>query len=308
MGIVSSDFDVFGLGQCSLDYVGVFDSYPSPDTKHEFRRMIVQGGGPVATALVALSRWGRRCLFCGVVGDDGFGEQIRASLEAEGVDTRGLLVRAGEGSQFAFVIAEPVTGRRTILWRRPTGRAVAPAEVDTAWIEAARTFYTDGLFIEASLHAAAVARRAGRAVVVDAGTLRDGMLDLAALSDVFIVSETFCRALVGGDAPLEACRRLAALGPSLTGVTLGARGYVALAHGEVISSPAHEVRVVDTTGCGDVFHAAVAYGLLRGWEARRCLDLANRAAARVATRPGGRSAIPSGDEMLSWAERSSTKL
>lgn len=290
-------YDVFGLGQCSLDYVGTFDVYPAADSKQEFHGMIIQGGGPVATALVALSRWGLRCCFTGVIGDDGFGNAIRSSLEEEEVDVGGLLVRKGESSQFAFIIAEPATGRRTILWRRPTGGALEPDEVDSERLTRSKILHTDGLFIEAALHAAAVARRAGLRVVVDAGTLREGMLELASFADAFIASETFARALAGDDDPLEICRRLAALGPSLTGVTLGPAGYVAL-HGErIIQKPAHRVTVLDTTGCGDVFHAGVTYGLLRGWDPGKSLDLANWAAAAVSTRPGGRTGIPSLSEL-----------
>ena len=53
-------FQVYGLGQCCLDYIGVVDAYPPADAKCEVREMIVQGGGPVATALVALARIGPR--------------------------------------------------------------------------------------------------------------------------------------------------------------------------------------------------------------------------------------------------------
>jgi len=47
---------VTGIGQCSFDLLGVIDSYPEPDTKKEVLSWDEQGGGPVATALVALSR------------------------------------------------------------------------------------------------------------------------------------------------------------------------------------------------------------------------------------------------------------
>ena len=49
-------FQVFGLGQCCVDYIVKVNAYPEPDFKCEFSDMVVQGGGPVATALVALSR------------------------------------------------------------------------------------------------------------------------------------------------------------------------------------------------------------------------------------------------------------
>ncbi|MDP2853428.1 MAG: hypothetical protein Q8O28_04175 [Smithellaceae bacterium] len=52
---------VFGIGQCSLDYIGLIPAYPPPDVKCEFTNLAVQCGGPVATALVALSRWGLNC-------------------------------------------------------------------------------------------------------------------------------------------------------------------------------------------------------------------------------------------------------
>ncbi len=284
--------DVFGLGQCSLDVIGRIAAWPIPDTKCEFHDMVIQGGGPVATALVALSRWGLSCHFAGVVGDDSFGRQIAGFLRDEGVELSGLVERPGERSQFAFIAAEP-GGRRTLFWQRPTGRALEPAELRRDVLRSCRVLHTDGLFIEASLAAAAEAKRVGVLVAADAGTLREGMLELARLSDCFVSSETFARALVGGDDPLGACRRILELGPRIAGVTLGARGYAAMFDGRTIVKPACTVEAVDTTGCGDVFHAGLTYGLARGWDPERSFDLAAWAAAQVATRLGGRAGIPS---------------
>lgn len=98
---------VFGLGQCSLDIIGRIDAYPMPDVKCEFHDMVIQGGGPAATAMVAFSRWGLSCHFCGVRGDDLFGEMIETYLHEEGVDTRGMVVRRGTSSQTAFIAVNP---------------------------------------------------------------------------------------------------------------------------------------------------------------------------------------------------------
>ena len=283
---------VFGLGQCSLDYLGRIAAYPEADSKCEFTDLTEQGGGPVATALVALARWGHRTYLAGVVGSDPFGDRILASLRREGVDTEGVIVRRGEASQFAFIAAEAEQGRRNIFWRRPTGREPGADEVDLSPLRKVRAFLTDGLFAEASLAAAKAARDAGVPVVVDAGSLREGMLDLAALSDVFIASQAFARALVGGDDPRKACRRIAALGPGVAGVTLGAEGHVALARGTWFEGPAYPAAAMDTTGCGDVFHAGFVHGLLAGWETAHSLDFASWAAAQVSLRLGGREGIP----------------
>jgi sulfofructose kinase len=289
---------VFGLGQCSLDCIGKVDAYPPPDVKCECSVLVTQGGGPVATALAALSRWGVSCCFTGVIGDDLFGNMIKESLEAEKIDTSRLLVREGAESQFAFIAAEPEEqGRRTIFWRRPTGNPPGPEEVDYVGLRGARVFHTDGLFMEASLAAAEAARAANVSVVVDAGSLREGMLDLARLSDYFLASENFAMALVGDDGPVKACFRLSELGPRVVGVTLGPKGYVALVGEKIIEQPAYPVRAVDSTGCGDVFHAGFIYGLLQGWQADQCLDLGAWAASRVALKLGGRAGIPS---LESW--------
>ena len=292
--------EVFGLGQCSLDFLGTVDRYPPPDVKCELSETVIQGGGPVATALVALSRWGAVCRFTGMIGDDLFGSMIRESLDKEGIDTSGLLVRKGTESQVAFITAEPEQeGRRTIFWRRPTGDPPTPEEVDCEGVCNTRVFLTDGLFPEASLAAAKAARTANVPVVVDAGTLREGMLDLARVSDYFLASEHFARVLAGQGGPVAVCRRMAELGPTVVGVTMGSKGCVALADGHIIEQPAYPVKALDTTGCGDVFHAGFVYGLLQGWAAARCLDFASWAASRVALRLGGRAGIPSPGSWLS---------
>jgi ribokinase len=291
-----SQIDVFGLGQCCLDHLGQVEEYPPPDAKCEVSDLVIQGGGPVATALVALARWGMSCAIAGVVGDDRFGIETRRCLDDEGIDTMGLLTRQDSDSQVAFIVAESGGGRRNIFWRPPTGPPPGPDEVDLGLLRRARVFHTDGLFPETELFAARAAREAGLEVSIDAGSMRDGMLELAATADHFIASNTFARSFARKNDPLSVCRRLAELGPAVVAVTLGAHGYVALAEGREIRSLGHEIRAVDTTGCGDVFHGGYIYGLLRGWEVEARLDFAAWAASRVALRLGGRTGIPSADE------------
>jgi len=290
--MAASRTQVFGLGQCSLDYLGHIDSWPPADVKCEFSGLTVQGGGPVATALVACSRWGLSCALAGTVGDDTFGEMIIQSLRGEGVDTGGVAIRRGHASQFAFIAAERDSGARNIFWRRPTGAPLSPGEIDVDRLRSSKVFLTDGLFAEASLHGAREARKAGVPVVVDAGSLREGMLELAALSDFFLASTSFARAFGGDAGAREVCRRLAGLGPGVTGVTLGDRGYAALIEGRYRVRPAYRVEAVDTTGCGDVFHGGFVYGLVQGWETERSLDFGSWAAAMVSLRLGGRAGIP----------------
>ncbi len=281
---------VFGIGQCSLDYIGRIEAFPPPDIKCEFANLTVQGGGPAATALVALRRWGLEAALAGVIGDDDFGVRIRALLEAEGIDISGLRVRPQTCSQFAFIVCEPQTARRTIFWQRPTGEALRPNEIDRSVLLQSAALHTDGLFAEASLFAAREAKKAGIPVVLDAGTLREGMMEIISMSDCVVASEVFSNAFA--ESPEETCRKLAGMGVRLAGVTLGRQGYIALTDGKFIRKQAYLVEAIDTTGCGDVFHAGLTYGLVRGWAAEKALDLGAWAAASVACAMGGRAGIP----------------
>jgi fructokinase len=69
-------------------------------------------------------------------------------------------------------------------------------------------------------------------------------------------------------------------------VTRGAEGCVLLVGDTFVTSPGYQIRVVDTIGAGDAFAAALAHGLVAGWEPHRIADFANRVGALVASRAG----------------------
>jgi sugar/nucleoside kinase (ribokinase family) len=66
-------------------------------------------------------------------------------------------------------------------------------------------------------------------------------------------------------------------------LTLGAEGvFVSAENGEEFQLPAFEVKVSDTTGCGDSFTAGVIVGITKGWDLRTTAKFASAVAAKVA--------------------------
>ncbi len=285
-------FNVYGIGQCALDFLGKINDYPPVDAKCEFTDLAVQDGGPVATALVALQRWGYSCAFSGITGDDIYGSQIRESLSSEGVNISGLKLRKNSGSQVAFAMANPKTGERNIFWRRATGTDLLVNEIDADLLKQCSLYHTDGFFAEASTAACKIARNHGILNCVDAGSMRPGMLDLAENCNFFIASEPFAKSFAPDCSPQETCYKLAELGADVVAVTLGDQGYVAVADGELIQGQAYKMDTIDTTGCGDLFHAGFIYGILKKWPVSECLDFGAWAAAMVSRYLGGRKGIP----------------
>jgi sugar/nucleoside kinase (ribokinase family) len=153
--------------------------------------------------------------------------------------------------------------------------------------------------------AAEEASKAGAKVLIDAGTLRDGVLEILPHCHYIVASETFAGQISGGRSERSALEALMRYGPRAAVITLGERGCVALSDEGLIEEKAFEVGRAYTTGAGDVFHGAFLYAALREWDIRRCCVFANAVAAMKCRRLGGRSGIPTLAEALEFlGERS----
>jgi ribokinase len=295
--------EVVGLGQACVDYLGKIASYPEEDGKVELMDLHMQCGGPASTALVTLSRMGIQTSFLGSISDDAFGVQIVRGLKEEKVDHTFLKTTPGYTSQFAFIAVNKDDGRRTIFWTRGSVPHLKSTDVDLSPFSGARILHTDGLMVEASIEAARQAREMGFTVVMDAGTLREGYLDLVSMVDILIASERFGAALVGADEPVhKALEALGKRGPKEVVITLGPEGSIGWREGETIWQKAFPTHALDTTGAGDVYHGAYIYGILKGWNMTACMRFASAASALKCMEMGARKGIPTLEKTLNFME------
>lgn len=133
-------------------------------------------------------------------------------------------------------------------------------------------------------------------IMLDAGRVRPGMLKLASMSDYVVCSEEFISGMkmsMGDAVSKLSCKKTRAVT-----VTLGKKGSFTWHDGRTFSHKAYQVKSVDTTGAGDVFHGAYAYGALQGWEIKKIVEFASAAAAMKCTKLGGRSGIPTLNEAM----------
>jgi ribokinase len=296
---------VVGVGQCALDHLFIIDSFPSPDTKKEVLEWMIAGGGPVATALVSLSRLGVNCSFYGIIGDDESGDKIAESLRSENVDIKGLLKRKGANSQVAFIAVEKGSGKRTIFWKRPSAEPLRPEELPDEFLDNADFLLIDGLMVDASLHAVKKAKERGIPTMLDAGKLREGMIELAHMCDYVVCAEEFARELMGDEdfEPEKAVLHIESFKAKAVTITFGVRGSITIAGGEVFYTPAFKVEVIDTTGAGDVFHGGYIYGLLQKWDIKDVVIFASAFAALKCRKLGGRAGIPNLEEVKSFLDK-----
>ncbi len=251
----------------------------------------------MATALVVLTRWGIAARFAGVACRDHFGRAILEGLQDEHIDTSAVRIDRGERSQFAFICVEKGTGKRTIFWGRPETASLPAADIPEGFLNDAHALHLDGLFLEASLYLARKAKGLNIPVILDAGSLRPGMLELVRHTDHLIAAENFIgRFRPEGSLPSR-LRELRQMGPQVVTVTLGERGSVSLWEDVPYRFPALRVEARDTTGAGDVFHGAYIYGLLKGWSVQERIRWATVAAGLSCRSLGGRAGIPTLEEV-----------
>jgi sulfofructose kinase len=298
------EIEVVGLGQACVDYLGRVPSYPREDGKMELLDLWSQCGGPVSTALVTLSRLGIKTSFLGSISDDPIGVQVLKGLKADQVDSSFLKITPGHTSQFAFIAVSRESGNRTVFWHRGSAPPLRIQEVDLSPFSGAKVLHLDGLMIEASIEAARQARARGLRVVLDAGTMREGSLDLLPQIDVLIASARFAVPLVGENASVkESLEVLSRFGPKEVVTTLGSKGSTGWHRGKLFTQSAFPTDVVDTTGAGDVYHGAYIYGLLKGWEMGRCMQFASATSALKCKAVGARAGIPRLHEVVNFLEK-----
>ena len=271
-------FDYIGIGFCSNDHLAVLPFIPM-DTKVKMLEHRIMGGGPAGNATAAAAALGKTAAFVGTVGDDPDGRTILADFAAQGVDTYAMKVRPGATSAIAYLWIDVKNGNRSCAWTREGLDELSAEEVDLDLVRGAKVLHLDGHQPQAAIAAAKAAREAGVLVNYDAGTHRDGMEELLALADLLICSEEFILKLTGlSDAEAAVRQVYGRFRPKVCGATMGVRGSMCFDGRDLVKVPAFPVeKVVDTTGCGDLFHTGFAIRYLE----TRDLEACQRFAAAV---------------------------
>ena len=265
------NFDYIGIGFCSNDHLAVLPFIPM-DTKVRMLSHRIMGGGPAANSTAGAASLGLSAAFVGTVGDDADGDMILRDFRAQGVDTSMVKVRPGATSAIAYLWIEEKTGNRSCAWTREGLDELTADEINPEAIAAAKILHVDGHNAAGAIAAAKVAREAGVLVNYDAGTHRDGMEELLGLADLIICSEEFILKLTGLKDAEEAVRQVwAKYRPKVCGATMGVRGSMAFDGKDFVRCPAFKVeKVVDTTGCGDLFHTGFAIRYLETQDLMEC--------------------------------------
>jgi 5-dehydro-2-deoxygluconokinase len=271
-------------------------------------------GGTATNVAVGAARLGRRTAVLTKVGDDGFGAFVRTALAGFGVDPAYVGTSADLHTPVVFCELNPPEDPPLLFYRDPIAPDLTLTSADVPWdvvVDVPLLWVTGtGVSVEPArgTQLEMLARR-GRPA---AGTGRHTVLDLdwrpmfwpspeharaeyeAMLEhvDVVVGNRAEAEVAVGTADPVEAARRLLDRGVGLAMIKKGGEGVLVATEAGMTTVAPHRVEVVCGLGAGDAFGAALAHGLLAGWDPVDIAEHANAAGAIVASRLACADAMP----------------
>ena len=297
---------VLCIGQAVQDFVFSVDAMPTTADKYRASGFETLGGGPAATAAVAIARLGGSARLAARVGDDMLANLIAAELESYGVDCTLLRRMGGRHSSVSAVLVDSA-GERLIV-----NYLDSSMDNDPTWLDAyapldVAAILTDTRWPEGALLGLNLARRNGLPAILDGDSPvpKDGELVRAATHVAF--SARGLSEFAGIEDAEQALLSIDAQTEAWCCVTLGAEGTLVVEDGQLGRLPAFDVSVRDTLGAGDVWHGAFALALAERKPTSDAVIFASAAAALKVQNGGGRAGCATREEVEDFLQQHVTE-
>ncbi len=290
-------FQIVGVGYSCVDVVCIVEDFPIEDSSTHITSRMVYGGGASATAMVAAARLGSSCTFIGNLGNDSLSDDIIKMFKADGVNTDYLIKRDDCCGLESIVMVNPENGSRTKFPQRDFNPAIDWNPELEQVIRDSSILHLDGTHYANAVNAARIAKENGVIVSLDGCSMQkdnERNRALATMADILIMNSKYPLRVSGKSTYDEALIEMSGWGrKKVIGCTLGQAGSKFVIDGEVVDFQCFEAeRVVDTTGCGDVFHGAFLSAYVSGMGLVDCIRFASAAASCKCAKHGGRAGIP----------------
>jgi ribokinase len=295
---------VFVAGSINMDVVATADRHPRVGETIAGKAVLYFPGGKGANQAVAAAKLGAPTTLIGRLGQDAFGDELKAFLAAQGIDL--TFVQQTSDAHTGTAIITVANADNTIVVIPGANAHVSAADV------AAPTLAKGDIAVsqfEIPLPAIAAffkrARAAGGTTILNPAPAVEFARELLDLVDILILNESELGVLAKTELYdtddhtrfIAAARSLRTGKDKIICVTLGKRGVLALVDDEPVIIAGRAVKAVDTTGAGDCFVGAVAAQLAGGRSTRDALDYANAAASICVQRMGAAPSMPSAAEV-----------
>lgn len=266
-------FDIVAIGELLIDFTPV-----KIDGDTYFKE---NPGGAPCNYLTAAQKYGMKTAFIGKVGNDGFGQKLKTTVDHIGIDTSNLILSDDYNTTLAFVHLSDDGDRNFSFYRKGCADIMLEREdinydilKDSRLLHFGSLSFTDEPSKSTVLELLDRAKSMGIIVSYDPNyrpplwdsenNAIENMKKGLKYADILKVSDEEAKLLTGEEDPLLASEILSEYGVKLIMVTLGVKGafyYHKNGHGYI---EGRKARAVDTTGAGDTFFGYLVAQILDG--------------------------------------------
>lgn len=296
-----SRFDAVFVGLTTLDIAGrPIRGIPAGGGVEFIEQIRLSPAGTACGAVMSAARLGISTAVVACLGDDEKGDFIAGVWRRLGIDGSFIQrTRASETS--ATILAIRPNGERPALHCRGASDHLFIDEADFAALGDTRFLHLGGSGLLAKMDSGQSARllkwahQRGIVTSVDLIAPNERTLELLMpmlpYTDYFMPSMEEAAQIAGLSEPEAIARFFLDRGVGTCIFKDGARGSWVFAEGYRLRIPAWQIRVVDTTGCGDSYCGAFIAGLARGLDVGEACRLGSAVASLVASGLGSDAGV-----------------
>tara|TARA_Y100001970_G_C14238887_1_gene863655 strand:+ start:2792 stop:3736 length:945 start_codon:yes stop_codon:yes gene_type:complete len=301
-------YDATIVGLYILDVLGrPVSKIPDGGNVEFIEELRLTVAGTAGGTVVDCAKLGLKTLAVGAVGDDEKADFVIATLDKFGVDTSGF-ERINNVPTSATILNVRPNGDRPALHLRGASDHFLPPSKEKIDIFDCKVFHLGGTGLlkkldgQASIDLLKEAKERGCITTWDLIAATEDTLTivepLLPYIDYFMPSIEEASVMSGKKDPEEAAKFYIDKGVKNCVLTMGEKGSLYMNKDNKIITPAYDIKVVDTTGCGDAFDAGMITALAKDIDLEASLKFATATSGLVATGLGSDAGIISYEDTI----------
>jgi len=293
-----SEITVLGIFVADISFSG--PKIPSIGETVLGKKYNIGPGGKGCNQAIAIARLGGNVNFISKIGKDAYGELALKTLEKNKIFTKNIIQDNSQQTGVAGILVDQNSGKNAInvIVGAPSSLKIQEIEKQMNLIKNSKILLTQlEIPKDVTLHCLKTAKENGCLTILNPAPASEITKEFYNCIDYFTPNETEAEFYTGIKITNEkeakqAADKLTNLGVKKTIITLGEKGLFYSDGKEEIYLKASNVKAIDTTGAGDAFNGALAFGLSKGKPIKQCLELANKVAGISTTKLGAGDAMP----------------
>jgi sugar/nucleoside kinase (ribokinase family) len=300
------------FGDCNLDILIPIKELPVKGGCSFSSSVIINHGGGGGNVAVALHKLGFNITIISKLGKDIFGDFIKKYFEDTGINTKHLYF-SDYSTGLTVGLISPDGEKRWIAVRGDAADLhIKEKEINE--IELLNFLYISGVVIaegkeskETAIKLAERVFKSGGKVFLDPNLrlpewkiskeIKNAFEHIFKYINVFIPNQKELQLLGEDEDMKKSASNILQKGVQVIWVKKGNQGCSYFTKEKHFQLPVHEIKVIDTSGAGDAFDAAIIYGTLSGFMPEKCGEFAISFAETTVQKIGTTKALPNSIEI-----------